>query len=123
MNILIIIIASALILAASIILYRALSWRTEDLFFATGCISGITVLFFLIIFICASITTPQAIYKFQTQKQYIESHTVEDPVENAALTNKKIELNDWLYTAQYRNANWGGWSFYPDSVQDLTPIE
>lgn len=60
---------------------------------------------------------------FAQQKAYIESHIAENAVEDAALTAKKIELNDWLFEAQYSKARYGSWSLYPDTVMDLEPIE
>jgi hypothetical protein len=60
---------------------------------------------------------------FQNQSEYLESYTPEDAIENAALTNKKIELNAWLYNAQYMKQKFGGWSLYPDEVLDLEPID
>lgn len=60
---------------------------------------------------------------FAQQKAYIESHIAENAVEDAALTAKKIELNDWLFKAQYSKARYGSWSLYPDTVMDLEPIE
>ena len=60
---------------------------------------------------------------FAQQKAYIESHVAENAVEDAALTTKKIELNDWLFAAQYSKAHYGSWSLYPDAVMDLEPIE
>ena len=60
---------------------------------------------------------------FAQQKAYIESHIAENAAEDAALTAKKIELNDWLFNAQYSKAHYGSWSLYPDVVMDLEPIE
>lgn len=60
---------------------------------------------------------------FAQQKAYIESHIAENAVEDAALTAKKIELNDWLFNARYSKAHYGSWSLYPDAVMDLEPIE
>ena len=60
---------------------------------------------------------------FAQQKDYIESHVAENDVEDAALTTKKIELNYWLFKAQYSKARYGSWSLYPDTVMDLEPIE
>lgn len=60
---------------------------------------------------------------FAQQKAYIESHIAENAIEDAALTAKKIELNDWLFEAQYSKARYGSWSLYPDAVMDLEPIE
>lgn len=60
---------------------------------------------------------------FAQQKAYIESHIAENALEDAALTAKKIELNDWLFEAQHSKARYGSWSLYPDAVMDLEPIE
>lgn len=60
---------------------------------------------------------------FAQQKAYIESHVAESAIEDAALTTKKIELNDWLFKAQYSKARYGSWSLYPDTVMDLEPID
>ena len=60
---------------------------------------------------------------FAQQKAYIESHVAENAIEDAALTAKKIELNDWLFKAQYSKARYGSWSLYPDAVMDLEPID
>lgn len=67
--------------------------------------------------------TPQAINNFNRQKAYIEMHEAKNAVEDAALTSKKIELNEWLYDAQCSKSRFGSWSFYPDSIFDLEPIE
>ena len=50
-------------------------------------------------------------------------HEAKNAVEDAALTSKKIELNEWLYDAQCSKSRFGSWSFYPDSIFDLEPIE
>ena len=60
---------------------------------------------------------------FEEQKQYIEGKGGFGAVEDAALTNKKIELNNWLYSAQAERRRFGEWSVYPDSVLEMTPIE
>lgn len=73
--------------------------------------------------IVGRVQTPQSINAFTKQKAYIESHETTNPVEDAALTAKKIELNEWLYDAQLSKSRFGGWSFYPDSIFNLEPIE
>lgn len=57
------------------------------------------------------------------QKAYIEKHVAANAAEDAGLTSKKIELNDWLYSAQLRKIEFGAWSLYPDVVVELEPIE
>ena len=74
-------------------------------------------------FACGAISTPRKINLFVQQKEYIESHIATDAIEDAALTSKKIELNEWLYSAQYSAQHFGGWSFYPDDILELEPIQ
>ena len=70
-----------------------------------------------------SIQCPQEIAVFEQQKSYIENHVSKNDIEDAALTAKKVELNDWLYNAQYQYEHFKGWNLYPDSIQDLQEIK
>ena len=60
---------------------------------------------------------------FQEQKEYIETYTPRDMIESAALTNKRIELNEWLYKAQWSRTAFGFASLYPADVLELEPIK
>lgn len=60
---------------------------------------------------------------FQQQKSYIEYYTPENEIENAALTAKKIELNSWLYKAQFLKKSFGMFSLYPQVVLELEEIQ
>lgn len=66
---------------------------------------------------------PREIDEFVQQKAYIETHVAEHEIEDAALTQSKIDLNKWLFSAQWKRENLGNWSGYPESVMELTPIE
>lgn len=66
---------------------------------------------------------PKEISVFEQQKAYIETHVPESDIEDAAITSKKVELNEWLYKAQFSKKNLGGWSMYSDKVLELEPIE
>lgn len=63
------------------------------------------------------------INSFLQQKEYMETHEAVNDRGDAALTAKKIDLNDWLFQAQYLQDRFGGWSGYPESIQDLAPIQ
>ena len=76
---------------------------------------------FLIIALCFYI--PKEIDTFIAQKAYIENHIAKSEIEDAALANKKIELNDWLFDIQWSVKNRKGWTFYPEKVLDLEPIQ
>lgn len=66
---------------------------------------------------------PKEISVFEQQKAYIETHIPKNDIEDAAITSKKVELNEWLYKAQFSKKNFGGWSMYSDKVLELEPIE
>lgn len=60
---------------------------------------------------------------FLSQKEYIESYEPSSEYDNAAITNKKIELNEWLYSAQYTKEHYPIFSFYGDEILDIEPIK
>lgn len=66
---------------------------------------------------------PRELGAFERQSTYIQTHEAKTDAEDAAITSKKIELNEWLYKAQYSKEHYGGWSLYPERVLELTPIE
>ena len=90
---------------------------------AVEAISIIAIVTAVVVILVGVLETPQSINNFNRQKAYIEMHGAENAVEDAALTSKKIELNEWLYDAQCSKSRFGSWSFYPDSIFDLEPIE
>lgn len=71
----------------------------------------------------STISREQQVSVYKQQYTYILYHKPVDNIENAALTNKKIELNDWLYEAQYMKDTYGFLSFYPSEVLELKPIQ
>lgn len=90
---------------------------------AVGVVSAIAAAVILLWCPLARISNNSDCSVFAQQKAYIESHIAENAVEDAALTTKKIEMNDWLFEAQYSKARYGSWSLYPDAVMDLEPID
>lgn len=91
--------------------------------FVIGFVSAVGATVILLFCPIARISHNYDCNEFAHQKVYIESHVAENAVEDAALTAKKIELNGWLFKAQYSKARLGSWSLYPDTVMDLEPIE
>jgi len=77
----------------------------------------------ILIIVCTPFSVRRQIYTFNAQKAYIESHVSKSALEDATITNKKIDMNDWLYRTQISQQMYGDFSFYPVSVQDLTPIQ
>lgn len=81
------------------------------------------IVFAMVIFaISASNNTD--ISTFIRQKEYFETvvPTLPDP-DNYALTQKKIELNEWLYEAQYEKKYYSFFSLYSDKILELTEIQ
>lgn len=83
----------------------------------------LTIVGLIIIIPTITLIYPQEITTFEQQKAYIETHIPKDDIEDTAITSKKVELNEWLYKAQFSKKNLGGWSMYSDKVLELEPIE
>ena len=86
--------------------------------------------FFVVVFLVVLVSTvsrsfevKKEINQFQSQAAYLVDHEPKDSIENAALTNKKIELNAWLYEVQWKQDAYGIFSFYNKDIQDLNPIQ
>ena len=80
-----------------------------------------------LVFVCILIFTPPSVRvqtgRFESQKTYIESHVSKSALEDATITNTKIEMNTWLFNAQQAQEVYGIFSFYPESVWELEPIQ
>lgn len=104
---------------AFVLEHRYLSWWG----LAVGVAAAFGTLMILMICPTVHISYNSDCDVFVRQKAYIESHVPGDAAEDAALTTKKIEMNHWLFKAQYSKTHYGSWSLYPDAVMDLEPIE
>lgn len=120
MNWVIVLIVS--IIATGISIWASIE-KCSNLGFLGGLVGIFASVLSLVVVLVGVLQTPQSINNFAKQKSYIEMHEAKNAVEDAALTSKKIELNEWLYDAQCSKSRFGGWSFYPDSIFDLEPIE
>ena len=120
MNWIIVLIVSSIAIGVSV---RASIKNDSDFGFFAGLVGILASVISLMVILAGVLQTPQSINNFTKQKSYIEMHEAKNAVEDAALTSKKIELNEWLYDAQCSKSRFGGWSFYPDSIFDLEPIE
>lgn len=94
----------------------------------------VTFIISLVVFLITSIANPIAaidtkshINVFNHQKQYIEAieENKQDvlDIELAGLTKTKMELNGWLYEAQYYAEHYGFFCYYPDEILELKPIK
>ena len=101
-------------------------WRLDkycEFFLAIICISVLVAISSVMIYFCGTLDGNKTIVQFEQQKQYIESHTAQNEIEDAALTSKKIELNGWLYSAQWSRRKFGNWSLVPEHVLELEAIK
>lgn len=115
-------IALALLLGLSI--YSIAKTDCLDWLHLMSCITAILAAVMLFISILAIFfMSPKEISVFEQQKAYIETHIPKNDIEEAAITSKKVELNGWLYEAQFSKKIFGGWSMYSDKVLELEPIE
>lgn len=101
-------------------------WRLDEyceFFLALICISVLVAISSVMIYFCGTLDTQKNITKFEKQKQYIESHIANNAIEDAALTSEKMELNEWLYSAQWKREKLGDWSLIPEYVLELEAIK
>ena len=73
--------------------------------------------------ICLTVEANQEFNAFISQKEYIENYEPISEYDAAAILTKKIELNEWLYEAQYTKEHYPICSFYGDEILELEPIK
>lgn len=86
-------------------------------------ISGVMAAAIIIAWMNISINTANEIQSFEATKATIEqSRKGDNKLENAALTQKIIESNQWLQQTKYwKNTIFG--DLYPNSINELEPLE
>lgn len=99
--------------------------EVEEFLSAIACVIGIFVmLIMLIVNVAVRAENNKLIATFEQQKYYIENVVPTLPEsDNYAITMKKIELNEWLYNAQYDKTHYSFFSFYPDRILELEEIK
>lgn len=128
MNWIILLIALVILAAISFYISTKLDnqWDKEGQSIASmlvGLAASFAALIILIVAIINPISVRKEIAVYEQHYAYFQDYVSENSYNDIAITSKKVELNDWLYKAQYSNSTYGGWSWYPDSIQDLEPIE
>lgn len=122
-------------ISAGIMILGIILWRCgKKTIYSYGKLATVGVWFTaicgIVVFISAlvcSIGMPlrmREVATFERQKEYFEAvvPTLEEG-ENYALTQKKIELNEWLYEAQYEKKKYSFLSLYPDKVLKFEEIK
>lgn len=82
---------------------------------------GIIISSMVIIF--TPIKNKQELYKFKAMTEYYQTHSADNKLEDVSITQKKVELNEWLAESKFMKIEYPFWSFIPDEVLDLKPIE
>ena len=115
---------AVLVIGVALLIWYYATDEYDDWKVITGALCTICGAFAVVIVLGFQlINVSPTINNFIQQKAYIETHVSDNAIEDAALTTKKVELNDWLYNTQYWLTYRNGWSLYPDSVLDLEPID
>lgn len=82
-----------------------------------------SVVISIILLIVLPIESRKELNMFTSQKEYIENYEPSSEYDTAAIATKKIELNQWLYGAQYTKEHYPICSFYGDEILELEPIK
>lgn len=119
----IIVLVAGIVLGITFAILSAHSYFHDSGFAIAATVAFVIAGISAIIIPVAWIGDRQNIQVFEQQKQYIESHQSKSTIEDAAITSKKIELNNDLFNIQYEISHYGGWNFYPPETKDLQPIK
>ena len=125
---LIILIASIIALAVGV--FAAYKARQTLLvtnwdYVSAGCLTfgAIAIIIITIVLIFVQMDCDKELYNFLNQKEYIENYEPTSEYDTATIANKKIELNEWLYSAQYTKERYPICSFYGDEILQIEPIK
>jgi hypothetical protein len=122
---LIILIAGIVMLVpGGIVLYKKRNSLDVPILSMFAVIIGTAAIFItILLMICVPIDNQKQLNTFIVQKEYIENYEPTSEYDTAAIINKKIELNQWLYDVQYTKERYPICSFYGDEILDLEPIK
>ena len=119
-----ILILVALVLITVLLFYLGnKSYDYGILLFMGGAFTGLFAICVLAAIIITPISISNNISVFESQSQYLSTHAPKNAIEDAAITSKKVELNEWLYSAKWAKNKFGAFSFYPDEILNLEPIQ
>ena len=89
-----------------------------------GIVLGVAlVLVSSILLLILPVDSNKQLSNFISQKEYIENYEPTTEYDAAVIINKKIELNEWLYSAQYTKEHYPICSFYGDEILEIEPIK
>lgn len=101
------------------------TWNTalESVSFLMIILGSIALLVSSLMLIIQPIKNKHELSIFMSQKEYIESYESTSEYDSAAILNKKIELNEWLYEKQYNKEHYSIFSFFGDEILEIEPIK
>lgn len=115
--------ASVIFTVGGIILYNILDGYNDWIGFCAGFIGGIFILVSILVVVVAPINANSDFESFVAKKAFIESQDGKGLITNYELLQQKLGLNSWLLNEQsFKKAN-PNWSFAPDAIMELEPIE
>lgn len=114
----------AMLVPGGIVLYKKRnSWDVPILSMFAVVIGTAAIVVTILLMILIPIDNQRQLNTFLAQKEYIENYEPTSEYDTAAIINKKIELNQWLYDVQYTKEHYPICSFYGDEILDLEPIK
>lgn len=114
----------AMLVPGGIVLYKKRnSWDVPILSMFAVLIGTAAIVVTILLMILIPIDNQRQLNTFLAQKEYIENYEPTSEYDTAAIINKKIELNQWLYDVQYTKEHYPICSFYGDEILDLEPIK
>ena len=122
MNLIIGLIVSVLLIVVSCVVYMHAPEWAEMFSLYVGAFAAIIGVSLLMCVIFVPILQKIDTEEFKQQSEWFRQHEVVSEYEDVAITQAKIELNKWLFSAKATMDNYPGWHFYPDEVADLEPI-
>lgn len=99
------------------------TYEETDSLWSMGLLLAVLSTVYIILALIFYMDARQSLSVFEQQKAYLSEHTVINKIENAALTQKKIDLNEWLFTAKFTQKRLGAFSMYPEEIQEIEPIQ
>jgi hypothetical protein len=113
-----------MLVPGGIVLYKKRNSLDVPILSMFAVIIGTAAIFItILLMICVPIDNQKQLNTFIVQKEYIENYEPTSEYDTAAIINKKIELNQWLYDVQYTKEHYPICSFYGDEILDLEPIK
>lgn len=111
------------VVGVAVLVWDGNSGKYRDWPEPVGFLSIVVAVMWGVVVLVSALTISSNINQFDKQKLYFQTHKPASEIEDAALTQKKIEYNEWLYNAQWSKNKFGAWSLYDDEILEYEPIQ